>query len=307
MFLPFVILVCYGVSSSIQVETTILPVIVTASSFIVAIMVGFSINSYYSVKQLRWEKLTRFTELQNQLRDYADAFYWLSDSITRDHELNWRFSDSIEKLRLDSDWIYKDDDSVAVMFVRYLKDFAGTPDQIPDFELKQAIIPEKRLEQMHDYIMNAGALLARYKWFKHILTALKLPDTNDLDKVIITNHEFAEFGARKLKKEKENFRTLGFWEVQINNCEKILDRMKANGKFVYSFNTFEIKRMGLNLLFLSAFGILLPITILMVNDSLSVHYQSFFTIVSGVGFMVYFILGVSRIYLKLSSSQLSYS
>lgn len=307
IFLPFVLLGSYGISNLIQVETNVLTVIATASSFIVAIMVGFSINSYYSIKQLRWEKLNRFSELQNQLRNYAEAFYWLSDSIIRDHKLDWRFPESIEKLRLDSDWLYKDNDSVAVMFVRYLKDFAGIPSQIPDFELKHAIIPKERLEQMYDYITSADGLLGRYKWFKYILKSFKLQDTNNLDEVIITNHEFAEFGARKLKKENENFRTLGFWEARIIECEEILERMRANGKFVYSFNIFEIKRLGLNLLFISAFGILLPITILMLNNSIPPYYQSLFTIVSGVGFMVYFILGVSRIYLKLSSSQLSYS
>ena len=307
IFLPFILLVSYAISNSIQTETAVLTVIVTASSFIVAIMAGFLINSYYSIKQLRWDKLNRFTDLQNQLRNYSEAFYWLTDAITRDHDLNWRFPESIEKLEHDSDWIYRDDDSVAIMFVRYLKGFAGLPHQIPDFELDHTIITENRLEQMHDYIIHTSGLLARYKWFKYILKAFKLPDTNNLDKVIITRHKFVEFAARKLKKEKENFRTLGFWEAQINECEEILARMKATGKFVYSFNTFEIKRLGLNLLFLSVFGILLPITVLIANDSIQPYYQSLLTIVSGVGFMLYFILGVSRIYLKLSSSQLSYS
>ena len=307
IFLPFIFLGSYVISNSIQAETVVLTVIVTASSFIVAIMTGFLINSYYSIQQLRWEKLNRFTELQNQLRNYAEAFYQLTDAITRDHDLDWRFPESIEKLKDDSDWIYNDDDSVAIMFVRCLKDFAGLPHQIPDFELEHAIITEGRLEHMHDYIIQASSLLARYKWFKYILKSFKLPDTNNLDEVIITRHKFVEFAARKLKKEKENFWTLEFWEIQINKCEEILARMKATGKFVYSFNTFEIKRLGLNLLFLSVFGILLPITVLIANDSVPPYHQSFLTIVSGVGFMFYFILGVSRIYLKLSSSQLSYS
>ena len=307
IFLPYILLGSYAISNLIQTETAVLTVIVTASSFIVAIIAGFLINSYYGIKQLRWDKLNRFTELQNQLRDYAEAFYWLTDSITRDHDLDWRLPESIEKLECDSDWLYRDDDSTAVMFVRYLRDFAGFSHQIPDFELDRAVIPENRLEQMHDYIIHAGGLLARYKWFKYILKSFKLPDTNNLDKVIITRHQFVEFAARKLKKENESFKTLGFWEAQIHKCEEILARMKANGKFVYSFNTFEIKQLGLNLLFISVFGILLPITVLIVNDSIPPYYQSLLTIVSGVGFMFYFIFSIYMIHLKLSSPQLSYS
>ena len=275
IFLPFILLGSYAISNSIQTETAVLTVIVTASSFIVAIMAGFLINSYYGIKQLRWEKLNRFTNLQNQLRNYAEAFYWLTDALIRDYDLDWRFPESIEKLEHDSDWISRDGDFTAIMFVRYLKDFAGLPSQIPDFELNHAVIPEDRLEQMYDYISRAGGLLMRYKWFKYILKSFKLPDTNNLDQVIITRHQFVEFAARKLKKENENFKTLGFWEVQINECEEILARMKANGKFVYSFNIFEIKRLGLNPLFLSVFGILLPITVLIANDSIQPFINHF--------------------------------
>lgn len=189
IFLPFILLGSYAISNSIQTETAVLTVIVTASSFIVAIMTGFLINSYYGIKQLRLEKLNRFTDLQNQLRNHADAFYWLADAITRDHDLDWRFPESIEKLH-DLDYIYKGGDSVAVMFVRYLRDFTGQPRrQIPDFELYPEIIQENRLEQMHGYISQAVVLLAKYKWFKHILKSFKLPDTNNLDEVIITRHE----------------------------------------------------------------------------------------------------------------------
>ena len=269
-------------------------------------MTGFLINSYYSIKQMRWEKLNRFADLQNQLRNYAVAFFWLTDSITRNHNLDWRFPESIEKLERDTDWISKNDDSVAVMFVRYLKDIAGISTDIPDFELNHAIIQKDRLERMHGYISHASGVLTRYKWFKHILRSFKLSDTNNLAKVFITNDLNVESAVRKLKKEKEDFRTLEFWSARIDECEEILARMKANGKFVYSFNVFEIKIFGLNLLFLSVFGILLPITVLIVNDSLPPHYQSFLTILSSVGFMLYFIFGISRIFLKLSSSQLSY-
>ena len=307
VFLPFVFLGSYVISNLIQAEAAVLTVLVTASSFIVAIMGGFLINSHYSIKRLRWEKLDRFADLQNQLRNYTDALFWLTKSITDKHSLNWRFPESIEALRHDSDWNYEDSDSVAVMFVRYLRDGAGLSSSIPDFELDHAIIPEDRLEEMHDYIINASALLARYKWFKHILKSLKLPDTNNLDEVIITNDSFVESIARRLKKENEGFKTLGFWERRIDECGDILARMKANGKFVYSFNVLEIKQLGLNLLFLSAFGILLPITMLIANDSIQPYYQSLLTIVSGVGFMLYFIVGVSITYLKLSSTQLSYS
>lgn len=227
------------------------------------------------------EKVNRFAELQNQLRNYADAFYWFTDSIIREHNLKWRFPESVEKLRRDSDWIYQDDDSVAILFVRYLKDFAGPLNNIPDFELKHAIIRKDRLEQMYNDIIHASGLLARHKWFKYILKSFKLPDTNNLDKVIITEYKSVEFAARRLKKENENFKTLGFWEARIDECEEILARMKANGEFVYSFNIFEIKRLGLILLFLSVFGILLPISVLIASDLIQ-PYQTLLTIGSGV-------------------------
>ena len=269
-------------------------------------MTGFIINSYYNIKRLRWEKLDRFVDLQNQLRNYAEAFFWLTKSITDNHHLNWRFSESIEALRRDIDWNFEGDDSVAVMFVRYLNNVARLPHNIPDFELDHKIISEDRLEQMHDYIIYADALLTRYKHFKYILKSFKLPDTSNLDTVIIANDSSVEFAARILKKENEGFKTLGFWEARIVECEEILARMKANGKFVYSFNIFEIKLLGLNLLFLSAFGILLPITMLIANDSIQPYYQSLLTIVSGVGFMLYFIVGISITFLKLSSTRLDY-
>ena len=306
IILPFVFLGSYGISSSIQVETSILSVIVTASSFIVAIIVGFLINSYYSVKQLRWEKLNRFAELQNELKDYTQAFYWFVQDLTRKHNhLDYRFPESIETLEQDSEWNYYNDDSVAVRFVRYLREFAGLSHDIPDFELAHSIINKERLEQMHEYIIGAGGLLSRYKHFKYILKSFKLKDTNDLDQVVITTSEFVEFGARKFKKPDENYQTLGYWEARISDCEELLSRMMANGRFVYSFSVFEIRRLGLNLLFLAIFGILLPITILMLNDAIQ-PYQSFLSVVSAVGFMTYLAFAISRIYLKLSSSQLSY-
>lgn len=307
VFLPFVLFGSYALSSLIQAETDVLTVIVTASSFIVAIITGFLINSYYGIKQLRWDKLNRFADLQNQLRDYAWAFWSLTFSITRNHNLDWRFPKSIEELEHDTDWVWGNKDSTAVMFIRYLKDFARYPNDIPDFELTHAAISKAKLEQMHEYMIRASGILTRYKHFKHILKSFELTDTNDLDKVIITNDSNVEISVKKLKKENQDFRTLGFWQVQIEECVEILDRMKMNGKFIYSFSVFEIKQLGLNLMFLSVFGILLPITVLIVNDSIPSSYQSFLTIVSSVGFMLYFILGVSRIFSKLSSSRLSYS
>jgi len=305
LLLTPLVLGSYVLSDSIQAEPTVLTVIVTASSFIVAIITGFLINSYYSIKQLRWEKLNRFADLQNQLKDYTESFYWFTHTITQSYNLDWKFPVPIEKLIRDDEWWCKDD-SVAVLFIRYLRDFAGNPYDIPDFEIKHAIIREDRLDQMQNYMYGAAGLLTRYKHFKHILKSFNLPDTNDLDKVVITNDPCAEFAAKRLKKEG-NPRTLGFWQALIEECTELLDRMKANGKFIYSFNVLEIKQLGLNLLFLSAFGILLPISVLIASDLLPPSCQSFLTIASAAGFMLYFVLGVSSIFSKLSSQRLSYS
>ena len=305
--LPLILLGSYALSDSIHAETDVLAVIVTASSFIVAIITGFLLHSHYGIMEMRWKKLERFADLQNQLRDYAWAFEHLTFSLTRVHSLNWRFPDSIEKLERDIDWLEKSEDYEAVMFIRYLKDFTRWPNDIPDFELTHAIIKESRLEQMHHYIARAAGLLARHKHFKYILKSFKLPDTSDLDKVIITNDPNIKNGVKRLKKGNQNFNTLGFWQARIQECLEILERMRMNGKFVYSFRVLETKRLGLNLLFLSVFGILLPITVLIVNDAIPVSCQSFLTIVSSVGFMVYFILGLHKTFSKLSSSQLSYS
>ncbi|MEM4250183.1 MAG: hypothetical protein QW395_07870, partial [Candidatus Nitrosotenuis sp.] len=240
------------------------------------------------------------------LKDYVNAFYWLVFDITRHHSLNYRFPESVETLQHDSEWISSNDDSVAVLFVRYLREFAGLPYELPDFELRHAIISKERLDQMHDYMLNAGGLLGRHKYFKHILESFNLPDTIDLDQVIITNSDLVKVGSKKITKPGEDFKTLGFWEAKITECEELLARMKANGKFVYSFSSFEIRQLGLNLLFISAFGILLPISILLMGDSVR-PYQSFLSAVSALGFMGYFIMAMARIYSKLSSSRLSYS
>lgn len=306
LLLPFVILIGCEISKSVTVNDDILTLIATAASFIVAIMAGFLIQSYYSVKQLRWEKLNRFAELQNKLKDYVNAFYWLVDDIERQHNLDYRFPESIETLHRDSKWIQSNDDSIAVLFVRYLRDFAGLPHHVPDFELKQSVVTEDRLNQMHDYILSAGGLLGKYKHFKHILKSFKIPDTNDLDSVIITRSDIVKVGANKITRSGEDFKTLGFWEAKITECEELLARMKANGKFVYSFDAFEIRQLGLNLLFVSAFGILLPIIIMLLGNSIE-QYKSFLSIISALGFMGYFIMAMVRIYSKISSSRLSYS
>lgn len=307
ILLPPILLGSYALSDSIHVKTDVLSVIVTASSFIAAIITGFLLQSHYRIKDARLEKLSRFADLQNRLREYAWAFWHLTFSLTRTYALNWRFPDSIEKLERDEDWNRNNEDSVAIMFVRYLKDFAERPNSIPDFELTQTIIPESRLEQMHRYMAGAAGILARHKHFKYILKSFKLPDTSDLDRVIITNDLQIKNAVKRLKKGNQNFNTLGFWEARIGECLEILARMKMNGRFVYSFGAVEIKQLGLNLLFLSAFGILLPITVLIANGAMPASCQSFLTIVSGVGFMVYFVVGLHKTFSKLSSSQLSYA
>ena len=306
ILLPLVIGISYVLSDFIISNESILSVIVTASAFIVAVISGFLINSYYNVNQLRWEKVERFSELQNSLKPYAEAFYWLVHDLTRKHKLNYRFPESIKTLEHDTEWNWSNDESVAVRFVRYLSDFAGNPYDMPDFELSRKIISKDRLDEMYEYVIMAGGLLGRYKHFKYILKAFKLKDTNDLDEVIIADSQFVEIHAKKISKTGEDYRTLGFWEAKIDEASEILARMKANGEFVYSFNIYEIQRLGLNLLFISIFGILLPITILMLDSTIE-NYKSFVTILSAVGFVTYFSLGIMRIYKKLSSTKLSYS
>ena len=306
ILLPFIFFIGIILSEFLTVDKNFLLVLVTASSFIVAVISGFLINSYYNVKQLRWEKLERFSELQNRLRDYTNAFYFFWSDVSRQHQLDYRYPESIYTLEYDSDWNYYNDESIPIRFVRYLREFSGIPSEIPDFELSQQIINEKKLEEMHHCIQGAGGLLSRYKHFKYILKVFHLKDTNDLYDVIIVDSKLVESQARKITKQGENYKTLGFWEDKIGEAEELLARMMSNGKFVYSFNIFEIQRLGLNLLFISIFGILLPISILMFNSSIE-NYKPFLVILSGIGFMTYFCLGILRIYRKLSSTQLSYS
>ena len=125
--IPFLILIpvfmfTYFSLDLLNVDNNLLGIIIAASSIIVALIIGFLFNSYFNLKQIRLEKLSRFAELQNKLRPYQEAFFCLAEQLAWRHGNDmFQFPRPFSELLRDQE-LWKKDEYVAIIWQRAIRE-----------------------------------------------------------------------------------------------------------------------------------------------------------------------------------------
>jgi len=170
---------------------------------------------------------------------------------------------------------------------------------------------EEELRRIAGEIRACG-LLTRQKHYKYILKTLGFEVTSDFDRILIADSQYGlQYWASRLLKErdKQDFRTLAFWHDRLEECLDLLERMKSHGRFIYSFVPNEIRKLSAYLLFVSVFGIIVPLLTFSASSLLGT-WKITLSALSFVGFLSFFsvprttaIVGAVNIHSKATVSR----
>lgn len=296
-------------SNYVFLNRSALTVVITSASIIVALIIGFLFNSFFNIKQIRLEKLSRFSELQKRLIPYQRAFYIWTDQIRRRNEkIDFQLGIPYMQLRKSIDFWEKNSNAYAIDFVKSLYEVGSKWWEIPDFEKTHSIVNEENLKNMYEGIIEANGLLTRRKHYKHIFRILGWKDTDDFNAITVADSSLGMEHLVKplLTKKTDNWRVLEFWYAKIDEATDILERMISNGRFVYSFVSKDIKKLSYYLLLISLFGVIIPLLLILLAElPLQLSIMTFFTNLSITGFLVFFILSLFTIFNKVKEDKLT--
>lgn len=300
--------VTFYVAPWLTIDDELLRVIVSSTAIVVGLIVGFLFNSYFHLKQMRFERLSRFVRLQDRLRLYQEAFRSLSQQLVERYrsKVDFQLNKTLRQLARDIDFA-QTEYFEAVMWVHAIWDVGSSSFQTPDFELTDAIVTKERLQELYGAMQWACSLLTREKRYKYVLKTLGFQVTSDFDQIFIADSQYGlQYVATRLlkKNEGQDFRTLRFWQDRFEECLDLLERMKAHGRFIYSFVSDPIRKLSAYLLFVSIFGIVVPLVTLSASRCLLGTWRITLSTLSFIGFLLFFSTSLLYLYRLLTSRRL---
>ena len=286
------------------VDDTLLNTLTTASSIIVALIIGFLFNTHFQLKQIKLKKLARFGELQDELGLYQKAFSALADQLSCKYDI-FQFPRGLLELQQDKE-LQRKDEYVPIIWQRLIHEASILSSIAPDFEIRHLTLTQKKLDEMVSQVDQALGLLGSYKHYKYILKMFNLLDTQDFDKINIADDSRGmKYRVKGILNDNEDYHTLGFWEIKLEKWHDILQRLQTNGRFVYSYVSSNIKTLSLDLLFVAVFGVIIPIFLQSIND-IPNTLEKYLENLSMIGFITYFSLSLFRVYKRITSKKLTF-
>jgi hypothetical protein len=286
----------------------IFPILISSSSIIVSILIGYLFNRFVEIKATTKEQFNRYIFLQTQLNSFQQAFQRLSDDMVHKFDLDLQYSKPYSGLRSNIEfWKNISAKPHATMFVRDLYEIGYECWKYTDYETDHRLIPSPRLLQISDSISNLSGVLCRRKHYKPFLEELGFQLTDDFGGIIIDdNRTDLKILADKLDQlPKTRWDSLAFWEDQINKALRIVEKMLANQNFLSVNRTISIKRIFILLILVLFFGTLLPLLVMFIKLPLSLgDFLPYLTI---VGFIPSLIAVLITIYTEISTQIIRFS
>lgn len=205
--------VTFYVAPWLTIDDELLRVIVSSTAIVVGLIVGFLFNSYFHLKQMRFERLSRFVRLQDRLRLYQEAFRSLSQQLVERYrsKVDFQLNKTLRQLARDIDFA-QTEYFEAVMWVHAIWDVGSSSFQTPDFELTDAIVTKERLQELYGAMQWACSLLTREKRYKYVLKTLGFQVTSDFDQIFIADSQYGlQYVATRLLKKNEG-KTSGLYD-----------------------------------------------------------------------------------------------
>ena len=153
-----------------QALLNLLPNLITATSIIVAILIGYLFIRFVGIRQTRYEKLNRFIELQEELQPYREAFYNLALLLAGRYKIEPQWQRGYFDLCKDDKFLEDANQKPSgTLFVRALERVG---------KHHRLIAPEE-LDSINECLMSLSETLCREKHYKHVFSDLGIPlDSN---------------------------------------------------------------------------------------------------------------------------------
>lgn len=283
---------------------SILKVLISASSIIVSIIIGFMVTKYFDIKKFRFEILNKFINLQSKLNEYQNAFYWFADQLSRKYPVDPKYPIDYKKLKADqSFWEnYEENKPYGSLFVRSLREFGVHHWEFRDYEIDNKIMSKKYLLLINEAITDVNGTLTRFKHYKHVLSDFGLPQQQDLSLSNVADESLGvKYHAMRISPddEKSNWENLEFWYNRVIEATDITEKMINLLPFIHDYKAKTIKIPIIFLMSASVFGIIIPLFLLsLVINS---QFEYFLTYCSITGFLFCFIVLVRILYKEVTS------
>lgn len=265
---------------------SVFPVLISSSSIIVSILVGYFLNKYSEVRSITKNLKSRFIKLQTQLYPYLQAFDWIAGDLVNRFNIDAQYPKPYYTLRADPKFWENDKlKPSATIFVRDLYESSRQYYYYRDYETDRKLISGTMLFSITEHLSNLSSTLGRRKHYKYILRELGFDENAELANVIIANPAggFKNIADRLDPNPKVRWDSLSFWEDQINNSLEIVEKMIANQGFRHPLFVTYFRSIFIFLGLVLFFGTLLPIFLLSFSLPLIIDY--FLSYVSVIGFI----------------------
>ena len=289
-----------------QEVDNILKVLLSASSIIVSIIIGFMVTKYFDIKKFRLEMLNKFIKLQSSLNEYQNAFYWLADQLSRKYPIDPKYPIDYRKLKADPNF-WQDDKNkpYGSLFVRSLREFGVHHWEFRDFEIDNKIMSKNYLLLINEAITDVNGTLTRYKHYKYVLSDFGLPQKQDLSLSNIADESLGvKYHALRIspKDEKNNWKNLEFWYNRIIEATDITEKMINLLPFIHDYKAKTIKRPMVFLILASFFGIFIPLILL--SFVINILFEYVLMYVSVIGFLICFLILIGILYREITSTKI---
>jgi hypothetical protein len=286
----------------------ILPHLITATSIIAAIIIGYLVNRFFSIRRTRYDKLSRFAELQEELQPYQAAFLNLADFLAKKYKVDPQYTTRYnDLLRDETFWRDKSKKPYAAVFIRNLYQVGVHHWDYADYESRHWLMSPEELDAIDENLESLSSTLCREKYYKHVFSDLGLPLQSDFSQVAIaddkTNGWLKGYTDNLAYEHEYQWYTLGYWELKINKALNIVKRMLGNASFVFSYAAGSLKTLFRELVIVMIFGLFLPLVIL--GFHLPAYVANYLSYTSLAGFITSFVIVVITIYREISSKKIT--
>lgn len=157
------------------------------------------------------------------------------------------------------------------------------------------------LQMAEERLAHLSGTLCRRKHYKNLFRDFSIDLSDDFDSVHIADESLGvKHLADKLPcASGDDWRTLAFWENAINRAYSIVEKMLPIVPFIFYYRPPLIRRLGLQVLAISVFGVLIPFIGIILQ--LPEKMGTVLAVVSVIGFLTSFALIIVTIYRYISA------
>lgn len=285
----------------------LLKTLITASSIIVSIIIGFIVSKYFDIKQIRIKMLDKFVELQTKINEYQNAFYDLADHMARHYKIDPKYPINYHKLMRDMEFIEDEKNKpFAALFIRSIREFGYFHWDYSDYDIKNNLMDKHYILHLDESIKYVVGVLSRFKHYKYVLEDLSLPKNQNLDSIKIVNSDLIKYYALKIspENEKSNWDYFGFWHNRFEEANELIEKMINLFPFLFEYDASTIKKPMIYLIIGAFSGIIIPLLLLAIEINIILKLTlTYFVLLI---FIFCFLKLISLFYSEITSKKIHY-